>query len=374
MSNYKLYNEGRIRLNIAKNWPFNQYSKPEGGIMKLRFAGCVYAATLLITGATGTLAQDKTFELKLSHWVPPSHPLQKALEEWGASVEKDSGGTIKYKVYPAQQLGKAFDHYDMARDGIADLTYINPGYQPGRFPIIGAGELPFLMSNAKSGSQAIDAWYRAYADKEMKDVKFCLAFVHDPGTFHSKTKKILVPADIKGMKIRPAHATMATWVTQLGGTNVQSSAPEVRDILDKGVADAVTFPWGSVPLFGIDKVTKYHMNVPLYVTTFAFVFNKNTYNQMSAAQKKVIDNHCTNEWALKVAAPWADFEHNGIAKLKAEVGHEVYDLSAAQLAEWKKSAEPLSKIWADNVKKAGANPDVVMKEFKAELAKYKAGY
>jgi TRAP-type C4-dicarboxylate transport system substrate-binding protein len=342
--------------------------------MKLRFVGCVYAAALLIGGATGALAQDKTFELKLSHWVPPSHPLQKALEEWGASVEKDSGGTIKYKVYPAQQLGKAFDHYDMARDGIADLTYINPGYQPGRFPIIGAGELPFLMSNAKSGSQAIDAWYREYADKEMKDVKFCLAFVHDPGTFHSKTKKILVPADIKGMKIRPAHATMATWVTQLGGTNVQSSAPEVRDILDKGVADAVTFPWGSIPLFGVDKVTKYHMNVPLYVTTFAFVFNKNTYNQMSAAQKKVIDNHCTNEWALKVAAPWADFEHNGIAKLKAEAGHEVYDLSAAQLAEWKKSAEPLSKTWADNVKKAGANPDVVMKEFKAELAKYKAGY
>ena len=155
------------------------------------------------------IAQDKTFELKLSHWVPPSHPLQKALEDWGASVEKASGGTIKFKVFPAQQLGKAFDHYDMARDGIADLTYINPGYQPGRFPIIGAGELPFLIANGKGGSQALDAWYRKYADKEMKDVKFCLAFVHDPGTFHSKTKKIMVPGDIKGMKIRPAHATMA---------------------------------------------------------------------------------------------------------------------------------------------------------------------
>ena len=56
----------------------------------------------------------------------------------------------------------------------------------------------------------------------MKDVKFCLAFVHDPGTFHSRTKKIMVPADIKGMKIRPAHATIATWMTQLGGTNVQA--------------------------------------------------------------------------------------------------------------------------------------------------------
>jgi TRAP-type C4-dicarboxylate transport system substrate-binding protein len=342
--------------------------------MKLRFAGCVYAAALLIGGATGALAQDKTFELKLSHWVPPSHPLQKALEEWGASVEKESGGTIKYKVFPAQQLGKAFDHYDMARDGIADLTYINPGYQPGRFPIIGAGELPFLMTNAKGGTQALDAWYRKYADKEMKDVKFCLAFVHDPGAFHSRSKKILVPGDIKGMKIRPAHATMATFVTMLGGTNVQAAAPEVRDVIEKGVADAVTFPWGSVPLFGIDKVTKYHLDMPLYVTTFAFVFNKAKYNEMSAAQKKVIDNHCTPAWELKVAAPWADFEHAGIAKIKAEAGHEVYEPSAAQVAEWKKAAEPLEKTWADNVKKTGGDPDAIMEELKAQLAKDKAAY
>jgi TRAP-type C4-dicarboxylate transport system substrate-binding protein len=344
--------------------------------MKFRYAGCLYAfaAAALIVGATGAFAQDKTFELKLSHWVPPSHPLQKALEEWGASVEKDSGGTIKSKVFPSQQLGKAFDHYDMARDGIADLTYINPGYQPGRFPIIAAGELPFLMANGTGGSQAIDAWYRKYADKEMKDVKFCLAFVHDPGSFHSRSKKIEVPADIKGMKIRPAHATMATFVTQLGGTNVQSSAPEVRDIIERGVADAVGFPWGSVSLFGIDKVTKYHMDVPLYVTTFAFVFNKDKYNQMSAAQKKVIDDHCTNEWALKVASPWADFEHNGIAKLKAEAGHEVYEISPAQLAEWKKAAEPLEKSWADNVKKSGGNPDAAMAELKASLVKFKSAY
>jgi len=33
--------------------------------MKLRFAGCVYAAILLIDGATGLLAQEKTFELGL---------------------------------------------------------------------------------------------------------------------------------------------------------------------------------------------------------------------------------------------------------------------------------------------------------------------
>jgi len=342
--------------------------------MTIRCKTLLCAAALVGLFSVGANAQDKKFELKLSHWVPPSHPLQKSLEEWGASVQKDSGGTITYKVFPSQQLGKAFDHYDMARDGIADLTYVNPGYQPGRFPIIGAGELPFLMTNAKGGSQAIDAWYRKYAAKEMKDVKFCLAFVHDPGAFHSTKKKILVPGDIKGMKIRPADATIATFMTMLGATNVQAAAPEVRDVLERGVADAVTFPWGSVPLFGIDKVTKYHLDMPLYVTTFVFAFNKAKYDEMSAAQKKVIDNHCTNEWALKIAAPWADFEHAGIAKIKAEAGHEVTEPSAAQVAEWKKAAEPLAKTWADNVKKTGGDPDTILKELKAELAKVNSGY
>jgi len=344
--------------------------------MKTRFAAPVYAAALalLLGSGTGALAAEKTFDLKISHWVPPSHPLQKALEQWGASVEKDSGGTIHYKVYPSQQLGKAFDHYDMARDGIADLTYINPGYTPGRFPIIAAGELPFLMTNAKGGTVALDEWYRKYAAKEMKDVKFCLAFVHDPGALHMVDKKVEVPADIKGLKIRPAQGTIAEFVRLLGGTNVRASAPEVRDVLARHVADGVTFPWGSIILFGIDKVTKYHMEMPFYVTTFALVFNKAKYNQMDAKQKKAIDNHCTSKWALRIAAPWADFEHNGIAKIKAEPGQHVYKITPAQVALWRKAAAPLTAKWEAQAKKAGIDPAKALAALKADLKKENAAY
>jgi TRAP-type C4-dicarboxylate transport system substrate-binding protein len=146
----------------------------------------------------------------------------------------------------------------------------------------------------------------------------------------------------------------------------------VRDVIERGVAEAVTFPWGSIPLFGIDKVTKYHVDYPFYVTTFTFVFNKATYNAMSAAQKKVIDDHCTNDWALKIASPWADFEHGGIAKIKAEAGHEIYSLNADQIAAWKKAAAPLQKAWEDNVRKAGGNPDEIMKELHAAIDKFHA--
>jgi TRAP-type C4-dicarboxylate transport system substrate-binding protein len=335
---------------------------------------CVFTAFALALGLGNVAAQEKTFELKLSHWVPPSHPLQKAIEDWAADIEKASNGTIKSKIYPSQQLGKAFDHYDMARDGIVDFAYVNPGYQPGRFPIIAAGELPFLVGQAKGGNRAIDAWYRKYAASEMKDVHYCFSFVLDPVAWHSINKKIMVPADIQGMKIRPAQGTIAAWMTLLGGTNVQSSAPEVRDILAKGVADAVTFPWGSTVLFGIDKVTKYHMEEPLGSVMFQWLMSPATYDAMSAAQKKVIDDHCTTEWAAKFADPWVDFEHAGIEKIKAEPDQEVYKISDEQLAEWKKSAEPLKQKWANDVKKAGGDPDKIWSELQASLTQYNAGF
>jgi len=331
------------------------------------------ALTAAMAVAAPALAQDKPVMLKLSHWVPPSHPLQKAIQDWAEDLKKESGGSISYTIFPSEQLGKAFDHYDMARDGIADFTYVNPGYQPGRFPVIAAGELPFLISDAHTGSAALDAWYRAYAAKEMKDVHYCFAFVHDPGTLHAN-KKILLPSEIKGMKIRPANATIGAFVVSLGGTNVQASAPESRDALERGVADAITFPWGSIVLFGIDKVVKYHMDVPLYVTTFTWVMNKKVYDDMSPAQKKAVDDHCTTEWAQRFASPWADFEHAGIAKIKAEPGHDVYELSADQLAAWRSAAEPLKAKWAEGARKAGIDPDKAFADLKATLAKYKAGF
>jgi TRAP-type C4-dicarboxylate transport system substrate-binding protein len=127
-------------------------------------------------------------------------------------------------------------------------------------------------------------------------------------------------------------------------------------------------------LFGIDKVTKYHMDAPLHTVTFQWLMNRNTYAAMSDSQKKVIDDHCTTEWAAKFADPWADFEHAGLEKIRALPGHEVYKISDEQLAEWKKSAEPLHKKWADAVRAAGGDPDTIMKELKASLEQYQAAY
>ena len=317
------------------------------------------------------IAQDKPVNLKLGSWVPAQHALNPALQAWADAVKKASNGSINTTLFPAEQLGKAFDHYDMARDGIADVAYVNPGYQPGRFPIFAAASLPFTIANAKGGSAAVDAWYRAYAAKEMKDVQLCFAFLHDPGSLHSR-KKVVLPSDVKGLKVRPATSTIGQMVTLLGGTNVQSSAPEARDMLERGVADAITFPWGSLGLFGIDKVVNFHIDVPLYATPFVWVMNKDKIASMSPAQKKVIDDHCTTEWAERVASTWADFESAGRGKIAAAPGHEMVRLNAEQLDAWRKAVAPVTDQWAEGVRKVGADPKQVLDALHQSLVKYKS--
>ncbi len=76
-----------------------------------------------------------------------------------------------------------------------------------------------------------------------------------------------------------------------------------------------------IVLFGIDKAVKFHLDLPLYSNPFVWVMNKAKYEALSPTQKKVIDAHCTTEWAEKVASPWADFEHAGRDKIAAEPGH-----------------------------------------------------
>ena len=100
----------------------------------------------------------------------------------------------------------------------------------------------------------------------MKEVKYCFSFTYDPARLHTRSKKIVVPGDLKGAKVRPSHGTFAAWMVSLGATNVQAGPAETRDLVDKGVVDTLTSPWGSMLLFGLEKVTKYSLDrddVPL---------------------------------------------------------------------------------------------------------------
>ncbi|MBF9030936.1 C4-dicarboxylate ABC transporter [Rhodobacterales bacterium HKCCE3408] len=313
--------------------------------MTIRTLAAGIVAGAMAASAAG--AQEVT--LRLSHWVPPTHPIQTlGIEPWVQSLSEASDGRIAVTIFPAQQLGAAPDHYDMARDGIADITYTNPGYQAGRFPIYSLIEIPFLANNATAGAQALHEWYAPIAETEMSDVKFCLANPHDPGTFHSRDP-IHVPADIDGLNVRPAHATMARFVSLLGGGPVQVPAPEAREAIANGTADAITFPWNSIYIFGIDSETPYHLDMPFYISAQLLLINLDTYNSMPEDLRQILDEHCTPEWSRRFSEGWAENEASGRQIMIDSGEHTLYAPTEEEVQMWRDAAAPLLDQWMEEV-------------------------
>ncbi|MEX0955109.1 MAG: TRAP transporter substrate-binding protein [Rhizobiaceae bacterium] len=338
----------------------------------MRLAKSVLAAgaLALLSGA----AHSAEVELRLSHWVPPSHPIQTlGIEPWIESIKEASNGRIDITIFPAQQLGAAPDHYDMARDGIADITYTNPGYQAGRFAFYSLAEIPFHVSDAKAGAKALHEWYEPLAEQEMSDVFFCLINPHDPGTIHSKNQ-VKVPADFKGLNVRPAHATMARFVNMLGGASVQVPAPEAREAIAKGTADAITFPWNSIYIFGIDSETKYHLDMPFYISAQMLLFNKAKYEGMEPQDKQVIDDHCNADWSQKFSVGWADNEYSGRQKMIDSGEHTLYEPSAEEVQMWRDASKPLLDAWRADVTAKGGDPDAIYKSYTDALERNDALY
>ena len=236
-------------------------------------------------------------------------------------------------------------------------------------------KLPFMVGQRQGRLAALDDWYRKYAATEMKDVHYCFAFVHDPGSFHSRTKKIMVPADIKGMKIRPAHAHhRRRW-------SPSSAAPTCRPrrrkcaTCSRGVADAVTFPWGSMVLFGIDKVTKYHMDVPLDTGELRLG------DEQGDLRRHVAGAAEGDRRSLQRAngrsgspAPWADFEHAGIAKLQGGAGPRGLHDHRRAARRMEEGGRAGRRRWSEAVKKAGGDPDTISKSSRRRSTQYNAGY
>jgi TRAP-type C4-dicarboxylate transport system substrate-binding protein len=329
----------------------------------------IFGATLLaaVTGASFVQAQDKPINLKLSYWVPPSHLLTPGYKEWGEEVKRLTNGSVTVTLYASSMLGSGPDHYDMVKRGVADFGLINPGYTPGRFPVIAAADLPFMVTDSLKAAPAISRWYKKYAEKEMPEHVVCHVYSHEPGTFHSK-KLIRVPGDVKGLNVRTANQTIAEFVTSIGGNSVQVPIMEAAETLKRGITDAITVPWGGLthPAFKFAAVTEYTLDVPLYVSNFTHGISRTTYNSMSESQKKAIDSVCTPEWAAKTYRFWYE-DDNRREKEVRQSDRKITKVTPDELAQWKKAAEPVYATWKETVTKAGYNADTVLNELKTEL-------
>ncbi|MCB1342374.1 MAG: TRAP transporter substrate-binding protein [Pseudooceanicola sp.] len=312
-------------------------------------------------------------EIRISFWVPPGHAAVRAFDDWGASLSAATGGQLTIAKFPAQQLGAAADHYDMARDGIAEMTMVAPAYNANQFPIFLLNEVPFTFSDSVKGVGVMHEWYRQFADKEMPDVKLCVMTMHHTATFHMRDKRVTKPSDFNGLKIRTASRTTANYITQQGGATVQATLPEVRELLERGVVDGLGFPWD----LGVVKSTdllKFHVDLPIYVGTQAYVMNKDFYEGLAPDLKAAVDAHCTPEWSVKLSAVRAGEEAAARDKIVADPAHEVYKPNAEETAEWVAAAEAITAESLAATERFGVDGAAIFADLKARLQAAGAGF
>ena len=336
----------------------------------MRLYGKIVASALLaLACAASASAQEVT--LRLSNWLPPSHPVVKdIMVPWAAQVAEATEGRVAVQILDAP-LGPPPAHFDLVASGAADLGFSAHSYTPGRFALTEIAELPFLTPSSEANSVALwNVWSQMLADKgEHAGVKVLGLFGHGPGHLFT-TKRAVSPLDqLKGAKIRVAGAVTDQLVQGLDMVSVQAPSSESYELLANGVADGIVFPYESVPFFKLDGLVTNGLRVPggLYNVSFFFVMNQARFDSLSEADRAAIEKVSGEALAHLAGKAWDTADAAGLAALEGKVAF--HDADEAELAVIKGDADAIYDRVRQNYAAKGVDFDAALALFQAELAK-----
>jgi TRAP-type transport system periplasmic protein len=310
--------------------------------------------------------------LTASSWLPPSHTLSQSQAQWCEEVAKATSARVKCNILPKAVVAPP-GTFDAVRDGLADLSFSVHGYTPGRYTLTQLAELPFAGDNPVATSIAYQRVYEKHLAKvnEHKGLKVITVFTHGPGALFNTKKPIQSLADMQGLKFRVGGGMVNDVGKALGVNVTLKPAPESYELLSSGVMDGVFFPAESIESFKLEKLIKHRTTFPggLYNTSFAFVMNEATWGKISKTDQDAITK-LSGEHAAKIFGNgWDKVDRRGSAFMQAN-GVQVTNASKAFIDEVKAKTITLEqKFIADAKAKGLANPEQVLKDYRAEIAK-----
>jgi TRAP-type transport system periplasmic protein len=310
--------------------------------------------------------------LTASSWLPPTHTLSLSQAQWCDEVSKATSARVKCNILPKAVVAPP-GTFDAVRDGLADLSFSVHGYTPGRYTLSQLVELPFAGDNPVATSIAYQKVFEKHLAKanEHKGLKVITVFTHGPGAIFNTKKPIQSLADMQGLKFRVGGGMVNEVGKALGANVTLKPAPESYELLSSGVMDGVFFPAESIESFKLEKLIKHRTSFPggLYNTSFAFVMNEGTWNKIAKADQDII-NKLSGEYAAKIfGLGWDKVDRRGTAFMQAN-GVNVQNASKAFVDEVRSKVSTLEqKFFVDAKSKGLANPEQVLKEYRAEIAK-----
>jgi TRAP-type C4-dicarboxylate transport system substrate-binding protein len=288
-------------------------------------------------------AATQPVTLKFSHFLGPKSFFQvDVVEPWAKELEARTNGQVKVEMHDGTSpLGKVTEQASNAKDGTVDIALGLRGAEGDRFPGSSLIELPFVTPDALSGSRAL---WGLYGDgtlaNEYKDYRVLALFVHNPGLIHTKGKRVLELADLKGVRLRSPNKTVAAALEHVGATPVVLQVNDVMAAVQENKIDGIVTNWGN-PLQGFNDHMKFHTDTQFYTSAFFIVMNRAKYDGLPADVRGAIDAMSGETWVAKFGPLWDKWDKPVRDGANAP-GHEVIVPDAAAMGRWREGLRPVT--------------------------------
>ncbi len=302
---------------------------------------------LVLFVALGTAQAAEPITLRYANFPPASTFPCVQMERWAKEVSMRTHGKVKVLTFPGGTLLAAKNIFDGVISGMADVGNFAMSYQPGRFPVSEAVDLPMGFTSARAASLTLFDLIEKYKPKEFSSVKVLTLFTCPPTNFMTKTP-VKSLADLKGMELRVA-GTNAEVVKRLGGIPVAMPQSETPEAIQKGVVKGMVSSMEILMDFKFAAYTPYATVANLPVVSFAVVMNQAKWDSLPADVKDVLEKMRREqaEWTGKYVD---DHVTEALAWSKANYNHQLFELSAADHDTVSSLLKPMTEEY---VKRAG---------------------
>jgi TRAP-type C4-dicarboxylate transport system substrate-binding protein len=316
-------------------------------------AAVLACASFTLLGAGRGIAQGA--DLIVSHPFPARHVQQRLLlEPFKKELEEKTKGRIKVTIHPGGALAAAPAHYENVVAGAFDIGWTLQGYTPGRFPLSGIIEMPFLWSSAQEATRVFWQMFEELPalQSEYRDVKVLATWTHDLGQLYTTAKPVRTLEDLRGLKIRAPGPVQVSMLRALGAVPVTMPAGEIYDALERGVVDGLVIGLSGIKGFKLDQVIKHATIAKSYVAAMIVAMNQQSYKKLSNEDRALLDSLTGRKMALLGAKNYDDEADDGLDALRKAKAN-IYQLAPAEMDKWKQATAPVAREWIKEMDSKG---------------------
>ncbi|MBC9795165.1 TRAP transporter substrate-binding protein [Sinomicrobium weinanense] len=266
---------------------------------------------------------NKVKVIKLGHGLDASHPVHEAMMFMAERLAEKSGGSMKIKIYPSQQLGTERECLELLQIGSLGMTKVSVGVLENFVPDLKLFGLPFLFRDKKHAHKVLDGEIgRKLLDASIGVRLKGMAF-YDAGSRSFYTKRpVNKPEDLKGLKLRVMESqTAIDMVRNLGGSPTPISWGELYTSLQQGIVDGAENNLPSFYLSHHFEVCKYYIMDEHTTLPDMLLISTTIWNSLNDQQKTWMEEAARESVAYERKI-WEEAENHALEEIK-KAGVEV---------------------------------------------------